>query len=128
MKRPTRRGILIGTAAVIATGAGASAFACRPGATERAALNIGRLQTLLTEIQASNRIGPAYRRNTDIQTLLAEFDAHLGLQEVARHDCPQAARTELRAQATDDFRRGDIVVVDRLVMARSECILAALAT
>lgn len=125
MRRPTRRGVLIGTAAIVATGAAASALACRPRVQD-AALDPGRLRVVLAHIHAPERVGRAYRLGRDTGILLAELEARAGLCEVAAASCPEAARAALRVQVAEDFRRGDVVVADRLVMARSECILAAL--
>lgn len=122
----TRRGVLIGAGAAITAGTAASVLACRPDNVQVAGLDFVRLRGVLTDIHASDRVGNAYRRGKDSEALLAEFAAKPGLSEVAAHTCSEAARAALQAQAREDFRCGDVVVTDRLVMARSECIIAAL--
>lgn len=89
-------------------------------------LDLDRLRDILAEIRLPARIGRACREGKDTGALLMEFAAVPGLRAAAAHSCPDAARAILRAQARKDFRRGDVVVTDRLVMARSECIIAAL--
>jgi hypothetical protein len=94
---------------------------------DRAAVDLDRLRGILAEIHAPERVGSAYRHGKDTNALLAEFEARPGLQEIAQHGCPATARSALRAEVARDFRNGDLIIADRLLMARSECILAALA-
>jgi hypothetical protein len=125
--RITRRGILLGTVALIGAGAGGSILACRPGAEETAALDPGRLRAALADIVAPERIGRAYRAGRGRDELAGELASKPGLLAAASQTCPATLRARLRAQVREDFRRGDVVVADRFVVARSECIVAALA-
>lgn len=123
----TRRGVLIGMVAILGSAATASVLACRPG-TGTAALDLDRLRLALSDIMAPERVGHSYRQDRDTATLLEEFGARPALAAAASLDCPDMLRSRIRAVAQEDFRTGDIVIADRFVMARSECIVAALAT
>jgi hypothetical protein len=122
----TRRGVVLGTVALVGTGAGASVLACRPGADGQAGLDPARLRVALADIVAPERIGRAYGAGRARAALLAEFAARPGLVTAAAQDCPATLRSLLRDQVRADFRTGDVVVADRFVVARSECIVAAL--
>lgn len=129
--KPTRRTILLaalGTTGVAAiVGYGGSLLACNARASGRSAgVDPSGLTPALDDIIAASRVGRAYREERDRATLVDEFGAKPGLVAAAAQTCPTAMRAELRAQVEADFRNGDIVVADRFVMARSECILAAL--
>ena len=122
----TRRDVVLGTAALIGTGAGASVLACRPGTDGQAALDPERLRVALADIIAPERIGRAYGAERTRHDLLAELEACPGLVRAAAQTCPATLRGLLRDQVREDFRNGDVLVADRFVVARSECILAAL--
>ncbi|MEJ6396202.1 hypothetical protein V8J82_23310 [Gymnodinialimonas sp. 2305UL16-5] len=122
-----RRNILIGAVIVVGGGGMASALACRPDA-ESAALGeqLDRLRAALDDIVAPERIGRAYRAERGLSAVTAEFLDTPYLSMAAAYDCPAALRAHLRDQIRADFVAGDVVVADRFVVARSECILAAL--
>ena len=124
--RITRRGTLLGLLALFGGTSGASILSCRPSGDATATLDPERLRVALADIIAPERIGRAYRAARDTSTLTAEFASKPGLVAAAAQECPATLRTQLQAQITEDFRRGDVVVADRFVVARSECILAAL--
>ncbi len=124
----TRRGSLLGIGALIGIGAGASFLACGRGRDAAAAITPEKLRIALADIIAPERVGSAYRKERDHVGLAAELAEKPGLLAATRQSCPATLRAHVRAQVQEDFRRGDIVVADRFVMARSECILAALAT
>lgn len=122
-----RRNVLTGAAAVIAGGSVASALACRPDAESAALeLQLNRLRVALADIVAPDRIGRAYRQDRTASELREEFFATPSLRIAARHDCPAALRAYLHEQVRAEFQTGDVVVADRFVVARSECILAGL--
>jgi hypothetical protein len=124
--RITRRGVLIGTVALIGIAAGASVLACRPATGGQAALDPERLRVALADIIAPERIGQAYRAGRTHADLEAELAARPRLVVAAAQGCPTTLRDAVRAEVQEEFRRGDVVIADRFVVARSECILAAL--
>jgi hypothetical protein len=124
--RITRRGVLLGTVALIGTGAGASVLACRPGADGQAVLDPERLRVALADIIAPERIGRAYRADRTRADLEAELAARPRLVAASAQGCPATLRDAVRDEVQEEFRRGDVVIADRFIVARSECILAAL--
>lgn len=121
----TRRGVLIGAIALLGGTATASVLVCWPN-TEMASLKLERLRAALVDMVAPERIGQAYRQTRDTATLLEEFAARPDLVAAASSSCPDTLRGLVRTLVQQDFKTGDIVIADRFVMARSECIVAAL--
>jgi hypothetical protein len=124
--RITRRSVLLGTVALIGTAAGASVLACRPGTGRQAALDPERLRVALADIIAPERIGRAYRAGRTHADLEAELAARPRLVAATAQGCPATLRDAVRAEIQEEFRRRDVVIADRFVVARSECILAGL--
>lgn len=116
---------MAGAAAVVAGGA-ASLVACRPARDVAVTLDPIRLRFGLADILAPERVGAVYRAGRNREQLLAEANAKPGLLDACSQDCPVAIRATLRMQSTEDFRQNDILVADRFIVARSECIIAAL--
>ncbi|ABD57183.1 hypothetical protein [Jannaschia sp. CCS1] len=128
MKRLTRR-ILIGSGLAFGSlglAGGLSALACRRNNSATATLNPDRLRLARSSLIAPERIANAYRNGQSRAALIGEMAQKPGLCRAAGLDCPTAIQTELRRQVIEDFRNGDVVVADRFVVARSECIVAAL--
>lgn len=125
MRQITRRFILGGTAA-IAAGSAVSVLSCRPRLDMAIAPDLDRLRFGLADIVAPERVGWAYRATRTQEHLLLEAAAKPGLVSACNETCPTAIRAALRRQAAEDFQVADVVLADRFVVARSECIVAAL--
>ncbi len=125
-----KRAFLLGLLGIVGVGAGASIWSCGAGAVEESATlpppDPERLRAALDDIIAPERIARGYRMTRSRAALEAEFTAHPGLATASAGGCSETMRARLRRLAQDDFQRGDVLVVDRLVVARSECILAGL--
>ena len=126
--KTTRRGLLVGIGATFAAGAGTSFLACRARPDVVATLSPEKLRIALIDIIEPERIGAAYRGTRGRAGLVEELATKPGLVTATKQSCLATLRAHVRAQIQEDFRRGDIVIADRFLMARSECILAALAT
>jgi hypothetical protein len=114
--------LLVGTAAA----AGGSLVFCQRRRTRAAALPLERLDVALLDIRAPDRICQALREASPPAALEEAFLRRADLLEVLRLDCDATRRGALRMAVREDFRRGDILVADRLIVARSEALIAAL--
>ncbi len=127
MARLSRRATLIGIGGLwLAAGVAgaASVVACRSGSARMASLD--RLDVALADIRGADRIARVYRAGTAPSRIAAEFEAKTDLVAALAIDCPASRAAAIRARMREDFRTGDVVVADRLVVSRTECLVAAL--
>lgn len=126
MRKLTKRSFLVGGGGLLMLGVGfgGSLLACNR--TRIAALPLERLDVALLDIRAPERIGSAYRAQVGLPAVEAAFLGKRGLVEAIAHECPETRRGRIRTEIRADFTAGDVVVADRWVMARSECLIAAL--
>lgn len=125
MGRITRR-LMVGGGAALALGAaaaGGSRVACTRAGRVAA---LRRLDVLLPHLVDARRIGSAYRAEHGIGACLAEAEARPALVEALTLSCDASRLDRLEAAIRADFAAGDIVICDRLVLSRTECIVAGL--
>jgi hypothetical protein len=128
-----RRTVLIGLAgtlaAVAAAGAG-SLVACNR--VRSAAADVptaaARLADALPEVFAPERLARhwAGAGTADRSAVLAELLGRPRLATALGADCPATRRALVRAEIAEDFATGRHLVADRIVAARTECLIAAL--
>ncbi len=126
--RPTRRGILLGLAGTLGgigvAGAG-SLFACQRLVTADAGSAAMHLAATLPEVFAPERLARHWQGTTNPVQLLAEIRDRSGLAHALELECIASRCLAVRSQFARDFASEDIVLVDRLMVARSECLIAA---
>lgn len=123
----TKRAFLAGGGGIVLAGAlgfGGSLVACNLGRV--AALPLERLDVALLDIRAPGRIGRAWRARVGLPAVEAEFLGRPALVAALGPDCAETRRARIRAEVRADFAAGDVVLADRWVVARSECLIAAL--
>jgi hypothetical protein len=123
----TKRVFLAGGGGIVLAGAlgvGGSLVACN--STRLATLPLERLDVALLDIREPGRIGRAWRTRVGLPAVEAGFLARPGLVAALAPDCAETRRARIRAEVRADFAAGDVVVADRWVVARSECLIAAL--
>ena len=127
MRRLTKRAFLagaIGFAGFGLLGFGGSVIVCNR--KRLSALPLERLDIALVDIRAPERIGGAYRAQVGLAAVEAAFLGNPGLLAAIASDCPETRRGRIRTVIRADFVAGDVIVTDRWVVARSECLIAAL--
>ena len=124
MRRLTRR-VLIGTGVSVAVLGTASVLACRQ-TSSREAVSYDRLDFLLATLVDPLRIGRAVRELVSIDTLFELARQNGDLQRAVAYDCVETRRGIVMARVRNDFLANDIVVCDRMVLSRTECIVAGL--
>ncbi|MFV0359649.1 hypothetical protein [Tropicimonas sp.] len=128
MRYPGRRLFLFSAAGLAAAGVlgfAASARYCDRRVLARLHL-LDRLDVAVADIAGAAEIGRSYRARVGDGTLLSELGARPALLEALEYTCPETRRALVRRQFREDFRTGDILVENRWVVSRSECIIAAL--
>ncbi|MGY6633657.1 MAG: hypothetical protein ACXIU8_07910 [Alkalilacustris sp.] len=129
-RRSTRRRVLLGLGAGVAGvalfGVGSLALCNRRVAALPPADVALRLAEALPEVFAPERLARHWPDRGTAEQLAAEIQARPRLAAAVAAPCPARRRAEVRAQLAEEFARGEIEVVDRLVVARSECVIAAL--
>lgn len=119
-----RRSLILGGAATVAA-FGISHAIC--GRTETAiALPLERLDVALSDIPFAERVSASYRRLKTEDELLTELLSDETLCAALRLDCPAQRQKSLREHARRQFEIGNYCVADRLVVANSERLIAAL--
>lgn len=121
----SRRAVLTGASGIVGlglAGTGLSVVAC--SSTDTASLRAA-FAVALADVFRPERIGPAFRASEAGQDLAAAFDARPDLLAATRISCPVMRRDQLAEAIRRDFRNGDIVVADRVVVSRTECLIAA---
>ncbi|MCU0906240.1 MAG: hypothetical protein MUF73_02090 [Rhodobacteraceae bacterium] len=126
-RRIARRHLLRAFGGVIVlTGAGgvASSYACglRHPAQQEATL---RLAVALQDILYPDRLARAYLDRHGTAPLAALLEPASTLADLATISCDSARRSAIAGQIRQDFATGDVVVADRIVAARTECVIAA---
>lgn len=124
----TRRTVVLGAgglAALAAADYGGSLAVC--GRVDIAALlPLDRLDVALAGMRAPERIGRAWRSREGLAATEAAFLASPDLLRAAATECPETRRVLFRSRFRADFAAGDVVIADRWVVSRSECLVAAL--
>ena len=124
----SRRAVLLtlgGVAGVVVAGVGASVVVCN-ARSEATALSLERLDVALAEMPGAARIARAVRAATEQAELIEQFIAKRPLVSALAIDCPASRLQAINAQIRADFDADDVVVADRWVVSRSECLIAAL--
>ena len=125
----TRRGLLLtlagGLGGITLIGAG-SRVACNRMTTADAGEVVRRLAATLPEVFDPDRLARHLGHPGGEASLVSEILSRPGLVAALETDCIARRRAEVRAQFAREFAAGDIVVADRLLVARSECLIAAL--
>ena len=125
----TRRGVLLtlagGAGGVALIGAG-SLVACNRTVTADARAVTERLAATLPEVFAPDRLARHWPGPAGADALTHEILRRPGLVAAMEMDCIASRRAAVRAEFAREFAVGDIVVADRLLVARSECLIAAL--
>ena len=125
----TRRRVLVSLAAgvggIALFGVGSVAV-CNRRVAVAPAEAARRLAEALPEVFAPRRLAAHWPGSASPDQLTAEVLARPRLVAALEATCPARCRAEVRAQLSEEFARGEIEVVDRLVVARSECVIAAL--
>jgi len=123
----TRRIFIAAGGLVILGGAafGGSAIWCARG-RDAAALPLDRLDVALGDIREPGRIARAWRAAAGGDETAAELLRRPAILEAMVPDCPETRRGLIRAGVRAEFAAGDTVVADRLIVARSEALIAAL--
>lgn len=130
----TRRGFLwgsVGTLGVIAGLGAGSMFACNrrmadggpqidPDEAAR------RLAAALDEVFAPERLAAHWPGTDRPDALLTAVQERPRLRAALDAACPATCRALVRAEIAADFGAGDICVTDRLVVSRTECLIACL--
>lgn len=124
----TRRILIAGGGVVVlgtaAAAAGSLVFCARE--SRLAGLPLERLDVALADIAAPDRLARALRAAERPEAIEAAFLGRGDLLETLRVDCPESRRAAIRSAFREDFRRGDVVVADRWIVARAEGLIAAL--
>ncbi len=125
--RPTRRGIVLsiaGTLGGIGVAGAGSLLACHRFVAADTGDEAMRLAATLPEVFAPARLARHWKGPSHPGQLLAEIRARPGLTQALELECIASRRRAVRSQFAQDFAAGDTVVVDRLMVARSECLIA----
>lgn len=121
---PTRRWFLLGGVAAVGT-IGISSVFCG-GIDAEAALPLERLDVALPDIPFAKRLSTSYRRMKTDRELLTELLSDEALCAAMRLDCPAQRQKVLCEYARSQFDSGNYCIADRLVVANSERLIAAL--
>ncbi len=123
----SRRRVILGLGGTcVALGAGATLSGLSCGwRSETARAAASRLTVALPDIVHPERLARWYLARTERSTIEAALDTPGDLALLSGIDCPAARRAEIAARVRSDFVRGDVVVADRIVAARTECVIAA---
>ena len=126
---PSRRGVvlgLVGTLGGLAALGTSSVIVCNRRTAFAPNEVIRRLAVTLPEVFAPDRLAAHWMPRGDTNALTAEVMARPQLVAALEVTCEASRRARVRAQVSEDFVRGDIHVVDRLVVSYTECVIAAL--
>jgi hypothetical protein len=134
MRLFSRRALLWGSlgtlGGIAALGAG-SLWACNrgllaagPGLAPAEAAR--RLAEALPEVFEPARLAAHWHEGGSPAALTRALEARPRVRDALAADCPAIRRTLLREAIAADFAAGDIVIADRLVVSRTECLVAAL--
>lgn len=118
-------GLAAGLGGVAMLGAGSLAVCTRRTAALEAPAMAARLAEALDAVFQPARLAAAWS-GQDAAALAAEVAACPDLCAAARADCPATRRVLLEARFARDFAEGRVELVDRLVVSRTECLVAAL--
>ena len=123
----TRRIVIFGGAVgltAVATTAGSALWCNR--SSRLAGLPLERLDVGLADIRAPEPLARTLRAGLTPDGLETAFLQHADLPGLLHLECDATRRTALRDLARAEFGRGEILVADRWIVARSEALVAAL--
>lgn len=125
MGRMTRR-VVLGSGVAMVGAVGLSAWACgRAGQTSARAWQPERLQVARSGVPDADRIGDALHRQIGAPGVAAAIGTIPALVQAMAEPCPATRAAAIDAQIRREHSSGDIVVVARWVVARSEALIAA---
>ena len=124
----SRRGLLwsaAGAAGAVAVVGAGSAAVC--GRVSQASLDAmpERLYAMLPEVFEPLRLARHWQASASETDLVDEILSRPALLTAVETECPEKRRNIIRTQFADDFLVGDIVLANRLLVARSEYLVAA---
>ena len=124
----TRRRLLAvgGGAVVLGTGAALGSIPVCNAVRADLGRAAERLAVALPDIHAPERLADWWLTTQDAAELPGLLDAHAGLDEARRVSCAATRRSVIASHVRADFRAGDILLADRIVTSRTECLVAAL--
>lgn len=119
-----RRTIIFGGLAAL----GAAAFSSRSVCARRLADTppLERLDVALIDIPFAERIAADYRQHRTEDAMIAELYEDRAILTALDTSCPATRRAYLRAHAQEEFRTGKACLAGRMVVSRSERLIAAL--
>lgn len=124
-----RRALLLSGGALTLglTGAvSASLWACASRADGIASLPYERLNVVFADILGVNSVGRAIRERVTFEEVEASFFSQPLLVSAMLVQCDESRRKAFRGAFREGFRSGDVLTVDRWVLSRAECTIAAL--
>lgn len=124
----TRR-VVIGSGLTVAAIGGVSLLACGwSGTAATAGLNrLERLNVLLTSLPEPDRIGRAVIDTVQDDALFGMAAANAHIPQALLINCDSSRYAFLRKGVRLDFHQNDVVLCDRFVLSRTECLVAGLA-
>lgn len=125
----TRRRIVttgVASLATVSVAGGASLLACGTQEPPETLAALDRLDEALWDIKFAKRISNAVNADVSQTDILAAVNAHPTLQSAMHTTCPTTRRAQIRDICRQDFKTGDTLVVDRLVVSKTECLIAGL--
>jgi coenzyme F420-reducing hydrogenase delta subunit len=114
------------TGGIVIVGAGSLAACHRMTGEASLHLMPERLAETLPEVFEPERLAQHWRSAPEDWALATEILERPGLVAALRTECVATRRATVRAQFAEDFFTGDVVMADRLLVARSEYLIAAL--
>ena len=85
-----------------------------------------RLAEALDYVFAPGRLARHWPEGDSATALVAAVYARPRLRAALATDCTASRRALVRDEISEDFATGDICVTDRLVVSRTECLIASL--
>jgi len=125
----TRRGVVatgVASVATVGVAGGASLLACGTEEDPNTLAALDRLDEALPDIKFADRLAMAVKAEVPEQDMLTAVRTHPALQKAMHTSCPATRRAQIRTICQDDFKTGDWLVVDRLVVSKTECLIAGL--
>ena len=124
----TRRRVLAAGGGALVLGGGAALGSIPVCNALRADLGLAaeRLAVALPDIHAPERLADWWLTTQGSEDLPRLLEIHAGLDEARRVACRGARREVIASRVRKDFRTGDILLADRIVASRTECLVAAI--
>lgn len=103
---------------------GVSRLACGPGEASDAAL-AANLNATRQDMRFASRLLNALEKEQVAADANAAFQNHAALNAALKTTCPISRRTRIKEICQNDFKAGDCLVIDKLVVSKTECLIAA---